>query len=383
MPWIVPEYGVNMHIRGKYDKPEDEVQSLLDLQKEFTVGEIVDTIRYSSDNVWGIIEVFPKFQGSVERGYFPQLVSPTLNIIEQSEDGQVLDAQFINLQSVPKSGYPAHLTQVEGICKADMIDCMPELKVQGSAGHSSSTNIVSVSNHKSGKPKTMSEEQTSESTESTEGAEPKVEELVAAVETLQAQVVADHEKLVAVEEVIVEVAVEAEGVDEAKIEEMLPDVGEGAGEGDEEVIEEEAIEGASKGGKKIRRIKGASGKQATILQKQIDELTKKDVANSRSLRSFEKESKERLLALKAQHAESIVERKTRGNDVTDVEKASMIREWEAKSLDILEIVDNELKASIPEPSSEGTVKGAYGLYEPVKSRSQSNHIKNSDMRVTI
>ena len=78
-----------------------------------------------------------------------------------------------------------------------------------------------------------------------------------------------------------------------------------------------------------------------------------------------------------------MERKTRGNDVTDVEKASMIREWQAKSLDILEIVDNELKASIPEPSSESKLEGAYGLYEPVKGRSQSNHIKNSDMEVVI
>lgn len=388
MPWIVPEYGVNMHIRGKYDNPEDEVQSLLDLQKEFTVGEIVDTIRYSSDNVWGIIDVFPKFQASVERGYFPQLVSPTLNIIEKdSESGVVLDAQFINLQSVPKSGYPTHLTQVQGICKADMIECMPELRLQGAAGHTSSTNIVSVSKGKSGTSKSMSETETSESTETTETTEgeatemPKVEELVKAVEELQAKAVATDEKLVAVEEVIVEVAVEAEGVDEAKIEEMLPDTGEGAGEEGEETLEEEVIEGASKKSKKLRRIGGASGnRQAVILQKQIDELNKKDAIQSRTLRTYERESKEAKNALKKQHAESIVERKTRDSDPTVAEKAIMIKEWSEKSLEILETVDNELKAAFPESTKESTIHGSYGKYVPdLTVKNTSSHPKNSSV----
>lgn len=129
MPWIVAPYGEARHIRGQHDTAE----SLLEMQRKYTIGEIIDTIISKQNNVYGIIEIWPQFVGAVENDLIPVFVSPTILPISEDSDG-ISDAQFLNIQSVPTPGYPRALAGVTGLCKGGIKQCMEELRPIGAAG---------------------------------------------------------------------------------------------------------------------------------------------------------------------------------------------------------------------------------------------------------
>jgi hypothetical protein len=148
MPWIVPPYGVSQH--------PTELEQIIEATKKYTIGTIRSTIRYPSNNVFGIIEILPQFQGAIENNLIPPLVSPLLNIVKH-DNFEVEDAQFLNLQSVPTSGYAAELTQISSVCKAGIKQCMEELAVVGATGHDTSRfDTKSFSNRQNGLPSSMS-----------------------------------------------------------------------------------------------------------------------------------------------------------------------------------------------------------------------------------
>jgi hypothetical protein len=336
MPYVVPPFGTAKHLRKKDATEKDTISSILKIQSDYAIGDIVGTLHYPSDNIWLIVNVWPEFQAGVERGYYPPLCSPTFNILKETEDG-VEDAQFLNLQAVPSSGYSAELTRIQPVCKNGLKECMAELQIMGAAGSlkTSNGNNNSFSNGLDRIFKSMSNQTGSEKT-----TESRVSDLESAV--------ADTQKRVAA---------------------MEPTLNR---------IADKILNEGEKPKDPPADVKGAAGSdKLTLLQKDLEELKKHDAENTKLVKKYE-------LQIRTAHATSIVERKTRGKTIDDKEKQKMIQDYISnQSLD-LETLDNELKAAIPDATAESTIKGAYGIFEiPELKFDEKSRPKNSEMMRAI
>jgi hypothetical protein len=132
-PWIIlPEPYTDQHPVGA------SAQELAQITKKYAVGYIKSTLKYPSGNVFGIIEIFPQYEEMIKKNEIPPLVSPLFNVIQEDKEG-ISDAQFVNLQSVNRSGYPAQLTRITSFCKNGLKECIAELSLAGAAGKETSS----------------------------------------------------------------------------------------------------------------------------------------------------------------------------------------------------------------------------------------------------
>ncbi len=222
-PWIVPEYGEKNHV-GTHLEPAD----LMEFQAKYAIGIIQDTIRYPSNNVWGVIEVFPEYIAAVKSNLIPPFNSPTIAVQHEpghppvESDPLVKQAEFLNLQAVPTPGYPKELAGVKSTCRGGLKACMEELQVIGAAGHLKETRndkkLLSNIVQKAGQ--SMSAEPPAEG--AADGASSK--EIMDGIKTLQESVTMMSTQQQAIvksletnNEVLVEVATATDGVDEKKI----------------------------------------------------------------------------------------------------------------------------------------------------------------------
>lgn len=221
MPWIVPKYGKDMHIRGTDHGLPDTAEGLLKIQAEYAIGTIKATHRTEGRNVYGIIEVYPEFVAAVEKDLIPPLVSPTLNVIKK-EGPKIMDAEFLNLQSVPTSGYPAILTQIKGVCQGGIRKCMEELAPLAAAGKlkASRDNPEKFSNIITRVMGAMSENPDAKAPSGEEQGKA-LEELQTKISTLEKNVEMGEAKIA---DAIDKVATAAEGVDENEIKELTSEI---------------------------------------------------------------------------------------------------------------------------------------------------------------
>lgn len=361
MPYVVPPYGEKMHLRKDKDAPEprtaeEELRQILDVQTKYAIGEIQGSLEYPSGNVWLIIDVWPEFQAGVERGYYPTLVSPTFNFLdaEQTPKGSdVNDAQFINLQTVPNSGYHPKYTQIQPMCKNGIKECMAEMKIHGAAGTIKSSNFSqksfsSIINEAIG---AMSSE---------EGSAPQLETVAKDVNALK----------------------EGFGMLTEKVNMIAEKVGVDSSNNDPA--------GTPPGG-----VAGASG---TVTKQDYEKLLKEREADKAELKGIKDDFKQYKLdkeiaekKLREAHVASIIERKARLSKLSDDQKTELKEEYMKKSMDVLETLDNELKAAIPEfgksdDLEKAGISGAYGLFKPNSTSTTSSEAgasadrpKNSEM----
>ncbi|MCV0398539.1 MAG: hypothetical protein K5785_00935 [Nitrosarchaeum sp.] len=358
MPYVIPPFGEKKHIRKLKDVPEpitieEQLRAILEAQSNYAIGEIQGSLEYPSGNVWLIIDIWPEFQAGVERGYYPPLVSPTFNFTDVTPDGIVNDAQFLNLQAVSTSGYDAEYTQIAPVCKNGIKECMAELKVYGAAGTLRKARISdkSFSSTIQGAVGSMSSEGNS----------------TPSLETVAKDLDATKQELMSLQQTV--------GGMNTKLEAIATKVG---------VNTKDNPPGGNPG------VSGAAG-QTTVskedfdkMKSELDALKKSDSENTKLVKQMEKERQDAEQKLKEAHVNSILERKLRGKKVTDDEKKQLKEEYLKKDIDVLETLDNELKAAIPEPSSEGTgISGAYGMYKPDLTFERKDRPKNSEIMEAV
>lgn len=365
MPYVVPPYGQTKHVRKRKDEKhpqtvQEQLEAILKVQSDFAIGEIQGSLEYDTGNVWLIIDVWPEFQAGVERGYYPPLVSPTFNLIDVDENGIVNDAQFLNLQTVPTSGYSPEYTQIESVCKNGIKECMMEMAVHGAAGtlEQARKDGISFSSTKSKENQTMEESEIQAVVDKVIPAvEEKIQEqVVKPLEEVKAEVSEIKKMEDANAEVLLEVATKTDGVDEKKV-----------------VTKDSTTDSSSETSNPDSAVSGAAGNQQILkLQNELNTV-KGDV------KKFSKIADDAEKKLKEAHVTSIIERKFRGKKLEEAEKTKVIAEYMKKDVDVLETIDNELKAAIPESSENSGISGAYGLYKPDSTTSNTDRPKNSEM----
>jgi len=353
MPYVVPPYGMQKHLRKKKDAKEpmtiqEQLEAILNVQSNYAIGEIQGSLQYPSGNVWMIIDVWPEFQAGVERGYYPELCSPTFNFIKNTPDG-VEDAQFLNLQAVPNSGYDPEYTQIQPICKNGIKECMAEMVAYGASGGllKARKEGKSFSNRIIGASGVMSEEQGSEKT-----AESRISDLESGMAEISKRVSSMEPKLDAIAEKILKENPAADPPADAAI-------------------------------------SGAAGKtQLELLKKELDQLKENDATNTKLVKQFEKEKQETEKKLRLAQATSIVERVHKNDKLDEKAKIAKINEYvemkdAAGNPRDLELLDNTLKSVIPEPTESSGISGAYGLFRPESTTETTNRPKNSEIMEAI
>ena len=374
MPYVVPPYGVAKHLRKKDDSitpltAEEQIKAVLDVQSNYAIGEIQGSLQYPTGNVWLIIDIWPEFQAGVERGYYPPLVSPTFNFIKNTPDG-VEEAQFLNLQGVPTSGYSSEYTEIQPICKNGIKECMNEMVIHGSAGHleqeRKNGNLFSL-------PKKQGSEimvEPAELQQIVEAVIPKVTEQIEEKVAKPLQEITTKVDMVikaeeANAEILKEVATKTEGVDETKVMTDLTS---------DKPAEKTAIPMPDTPA--ADNISGAAGKQI------LKEL--QDAKND--LKKLKTQADTANAQLRLASATSIVDRVHRNDKLDQAAKDAKIKEYvEMKNPDgtlrDLEFLDNTLKAAIPETKTEEGIAGAYGVWTPEETTTSdvSNRPKNSEM----
>ena len=127
-PWILPPDGNDLHITG----PEREFNSIIEYQKSYAGGEMVDWwVNQETHNVNVIIEVLPEYQDRVRAGDYPAEVSPLVEFQETDpKTGELTKGRIIHLQSVNHGGY-GKVAKINGLCEGMLGQCMSELKIKG------------------------------------------------------------------------------------------------------------------------------------------------------------------------------------------------------------------------------------------------------------
>lgn len=337
MPYVIPKYGIKKHIRNDDNTPEpktaaEQLKAILDVQSKYAIGEIQGSLEYDTGNVWLIIDIWPEFQAGVERGYYPPLVSPTFNIIQNGPDG-VDEAQFLNLQGVPTSGYSPEFTQIESVCKNGIKECMAEMKIHGAAGTIKSSGFAekSFSSIINGVVEAMSEQENS----------PALEDRVGNIEKAVADLTA--------------------------------------------VVKQLVDKGSTGDSESSSEIAGAAGnaelkKQNELLLKEKSETKTKLDEMKNDLSAIKKDKEAENKTFKEKTIASILERELRGKEVKDEQKSELIKSYMDMDLEVLTLLDDKLKAAIPEATKESQISGAYGKYTP-ETTTESDRPKNSEMTV--
>lgn len=356
-PWVVPQYGEALHIRA----PEDTAASLLEYQAKFSVGEIRKTITNpQTHNVYGIIEVWPEFEGAVNNDLIPPFVSPTVYNHKEDSDG-LIEAEFLNIQSVPSPGYPPHLAGISGICKGGINQCILELKTLGSAKMIQKTrnDPKLFSNMLKNILGAMSDPtETGTTGTKPDGAKPdttdnkdviaKIDEVKTVVEEVKKEVTEVKEMEVKIIEAVAEVATEAEGVDEAKIKEILPDVPTTTGTTPEPKPDTSTL-GASK---------NTSPQVLELMKKSKEMQTKFDTLQSK----YDKESAARAAKTRLDQATRITENMIKMKQVEEAKKDDTIKFYNELKGEDGNLKDLSLLADVL-PKTTEKVLGAAGNSE--------------------
>jgi hypothetical protein len=133
MPYIVNPNTDKKHLRGTDAGGQDTAKDLLAIQAQYSIGMIKAPIITPTNNVYGIIKVWPEYEKLVLEDKLPAFTSPTINVLKEDADG-IEDAQFLNVNAVGNPGYSKILAGITGICKGGIKQCMMELAPLGAAG---------------------------------------------------------------------------------------------------------------------------------------------------------------------------------------------------------------------------------------------------------
>jgi len=337
MPWITPP-NTKKHIKSasQHDEQYADPQELLTYQTQYSVGTFVSTIKNDeTNNYYGIVKLKPEYVDDFSNGRMPEYTSITLGNPEYHDDGSIINADFLNLQTVDYPGYSPHLASIKGVCSAGLHECINELAVLGAAG----TNIGSdsFSNILSKVNKVMSAQTPSDS-----GAAIPTEDIAKAVEVVKSEIEELKKKEETLEAVTVKIATAAEGVDETKIKEEL------------------GVEGASTSdaGPAVPEITGAAGK---AVQETISQLKKE---YDRKFALLEKERDDARMSERHTTVEYIVDRKIALGAIASDDREAKIKSFynlkdsQGNYVD-LDLLASELKDINPQPKEE--VVGASGF----------------------
>jgi len=371
MPYVVNPNNTTTHLRGSHEGREDTAQGLLEIQAKYAIGLIKVPLITSTNNVYGIVEVWKEYEKMVLDGLLPKETSPTLFVIKEDGDG-IEDAQFLNINGVDKGGYPDVLAGTHGMCKGGIKQCMLELAPIGAAGKL-------IEARKDGL--FLNTLQSLKGAMSAEIADPAatpdvtLSDIAAKIDTVQVTA----EKVVKNVEnnnvVLKEVATKTEGVDETKVVEKI----------DESPMETPAATPEMP-------IIGAAGLQKLVIPRELknNEFVKALIEKSKSdelrLGTLEKgiqdEANRKLVEARKAQATSIVEKMIAFKQVSLDDKNTKIAEYmalksEDGKLKDLELLDNYLKSTIPsEQSIESEILGASG------SQFQNFHGDHAESKLT-
>ena len=389
MPWIVVPK--KMHLRGSDEGLKDNAKSLLEIQNKYSVGEIAAYIKSDANNVWPIIEIWPEWVDAVEQRTIPNLVSPTFNVIKQN-GSRILDAEFLNLQSVGSSGYPAQLTQIQGVCKNGIKECMDELRVYAASGklgearknpelfsNTLSRVVGAMSDAANAIPPTENGAVTDAAIKSPEAKAivAKIEEVKTEIVKVEEEVTAVKEEVTAVKEEVTEVkqmetkiieaveevAVQAEGVDETQIKKTL-----------EEAVNPPSTTPPVNG---IAPIGAAKGQELELPKElanhpYLKQLQKTVKTSQAELETIKRERADEKKAIddrrRKSEAESIVSILIEQNKIKTEDKVKKVQEYlelkdekgELKDLGLVEATLKSLYTNDKKVSESGKVEGAYG-----------------------
>ena len=342
MPYIVgpdPEE----HLEGEDAGQPNTAQGLLKIQADFAIGDIKKVLKSDTDNFYGIIKIYPDYHEDVMNNRIPMLVSPTFEPIKWNHS-DLIDANFLNLNAVNSGGYPVALTSIIGACKNGIKQCMAELSVYAAAGNlkASREQQESFSSTILKNMKPMEHEEVVQivkeiTPEIAKEVIPEVtkeleETVVKPLEELTAKVDKIVEMGEANAEVLKEVATKTEGVDENKV---------ATKEGGETDTTKDTPIGTPP------NIATASGTEKLLLKQNEDTATKLKKLEV-DLVDYKKDKEASNKKLKEAHVESIIKMKSRTKEFTEDEKTKLTAEYMKKDVDVLETIDNELKAAIPE-----------------------------------
>ncbi len=330
-PWIVPEYGEKNHIG--FDK--DTIEGMISYQAKYAIGVIQDYIRYPSNNVWGIVEVFPEYVAAVKNNMIPPFNSISITLGDPKQDiaadPVIRVGDVLNLQAVPAPGYPKELAGHKPVCEGGMTACMQELKAAGAAGRLKKVqnskkllyNIVQKAIGAMSAEPAMSEGggDGASSKEIMDG----IKTLQEQVQTVQSQEQAIVKSLETNNEVLKEVATATDGVDENKVI-VKPLEAEGSGEGEGDAPPMDPPMPA-----------GAAGKVVTVQKPKTGEVSKELAENptfkqmKQELddikRQLEKERKDNAQKERLNQATRLVENKLKTKDIEVSQKDETIKAY--------------------------------------------------------
>ena len=345
MPYVVNPNNKDMHLRGPDDNKPDTARGLLEIQAKYSIGLIKVPIITPTNNVYGIIEVWPQYEKLVESGELPPFTSPTIFPTKEDHDG-IEEGQFLNVNAVGFPGYTEILAGTHGICKNGIKQCMSELAPLAAAGslkqkrENSQTFLNSLSSLKGN----MSADPNQT---------PTLENLSQEVGAIKTEIVNINTKLESIASKV--------GADKPANPEGMP--------------------------------MGAAGEQALKLSKELKENpavkemlenTQKMQKELEEIKKLNKEREDKITADKRKsQATSIVEKQILLKQVKPEDKEKEIKKYielkaEDGNLKDLEVLDNYLKGTVSaEPTDDAL--GASGFDAPELHGDQTIEISNSEV----
>jgi len=137
-PYVLPERKDDRWV-GAHHRADD-LDTLLNKQKRFAAGEIVDVHRNSdTGNYNAIVRFFPEYYDQIRKGDIPEFTSPmfahTDSYVDQEGKLHIKDGMGIHLQAVPSPGYPPEISGIKSVCEGGLNECMSELKIVAASGN--------------------------------------------------------------------------------------------------------------------------------------------------------------------------------------------------------------------------------------------------------
>lgn len=353
MPYVINPNNTNRHLRGPDGNKPDTARGLLEIQAKYSIGLIKVPLITPTNNVYGIIEVWPEYEKLVESGELPPFTSPTIFPMKEDADG-IEEGQFLNINAVGIPGYVEILSGTHGVCKNGIKECMSELAPLAASGslkqqRENSSNFL---NSLSSLHVNMSADQNT--------TQPSIETVVKDVENIKSELSSIRQEV---------------GSQKTLLESIASKVG------------------ADKPADPTGMPMGAAGEQKLIIPKEL-----KDNEFVKTLFNSVKESQSEVEIIKKErqaekdkitfesrkaHATSIVEKQILLKQVKPDEKVAKIKEYmelkaEDGNLKDLEVLDNYLKSTISsEPDADAI--GAGGLDAPEIHGDQIIEISNSEV----
>lgn len=346
MPYVVNPNNPNRHLRGPDGNRPDTARGLLEIQAKYAIGVIKAPLITATNNVYGIIEVWPEYEKMVESGDLPPFTSPTIFPMKEDQDG-IEEGQFLNVNAVGFPGYSEILASTHGVCKNGIKECMSELAPLAAAG-------------------TLKEKRVNSQL------------FLNSLSSINGNMSADPNQTPTLENLSQEVgAIKTEIVNiNTKIDSIASKLG------------------ADKPDNPTGMPMGAAGEQATIkltkelkdnpAVKEMLETVQKTQKELEEIKKLNKEREDKIAADKRKaHATSIVEKQILLKQVKPEDKEKEIKKYielkaEDGNLKDLEVLDNYLKSTVSSEPSEEAI-GAGGLDAPEIHGDQTTEISNSQI----